>query len=197
MTTVNEWIEVLKRMGGLVKATGRLLMRIHHDLWAPYDGSNGSALKWAALIWITFNIALTSFAQTWYLPTGAERKALLISKVEAIMDGVPGDKKIKVSSTPVFADVNVDIISNQPFQEVEAKINDNFLKTGWYLVSAMKDANNPQKLERNIYYSKKIYHGSRFQGELIYMDKGHIKISFEEYNEVMDRIKMLDYQRWK
>lgn len=197
MTTVNEWIEVLKRMGGLVKAAGRLLKRCHHDMWAPYDGSNGSALKWAALIWITFNIALTSFAQTWYLPTGAERKALLISKVEAIVNDVPGDKQIKIKGSPIFTRITVDITFAQPFEEVEEKINGNFLKTGWYLVSAMEDVKFPEELDCNIYYSKKIYYGSRFEGMLKYIDKEHLIIEFEEYNEVMDRIKMLDYQRWK
>lgn len=197
MTTVNEWIEVSKRMGGLVKAAGRLLKRCHHDMWAPYDGSNGSAIKWVVLLLMTFNIALTSFAQTWYWPSGQERKELLISNMEEVIDNIQGNKKIEVKGTPIFTGIMVDIETEQLFQEAEEKINNNFLNNGWYLVSAMENVNNPQKLDRNIHYSKKIYHGSRFEGKLIYMDKGHIRIRFEEYNEVIDRIKMLDYQRWK
>lgn len=199
MTTVKEWIEVLKRVGGLVKAAGRLLIKCHHDMWAPYDGSNGSAIKWVVFVLLTFNMSLFSFLQTWYWPTGQVRRDILVSKIDAVISDTHLDMQpeITVGGTPVFTSIQVIILSKDKFDVVKREFNNSFLKNGWYLAPKKKNIKSPKEFERDVYYSQNEYYGSVFKGQVIYIKEGEYLLRFSEYNEVVERADKLDYQRWK
>lgn len=198
MKRIDNRIEVLKRFFGIGKSAWRLLVRIHCDMWYPYDGSNRSGLKWFILTLMTLNMALYSVTQTWYWPTAQIRQDALLANIDTIISRLylVERPQLMVGGTPVFTSVSVMVIFKKDVN-IDKNLEQAFLESGWYFVERKQNTSSYGGYKNDIYYSHNNYYGSIFKCEVVRRETGKYILRFSEYNEIVDRAHKLDYARWK